>query len=405
VVAHSAYPGGLLQAPRDGAAIFSPDRAGEKSAPQIASSGATPDVRLPAQTGVQSQLVHCIQPLQDLRWHPFLQAHPRASVFHSSAWLAALSKTYGYEPIAFTTTPACQPLQNAMVFCRVESWLTGRRLVSLPFSDHCEPLVDSEDDLQVLTAALEQESSRERWRYIEIRPLGWFQMVTPLHHTAMPYAFHQLDLRPDLDTLFRNCHKNSTQRKIRRAEREGLTCEERSTKATLDQFYELFAVTRKRHRLPPPPRKWFANLMDCFGDALKIRVASHQGRPVAAMLTIRYKDTVVYKYGCSDSRFNNLGSMHLLYWKAIQDAKASGLQSFDLGRTDADQHGLITFKNRWGATQSVVTYSRYSVSDQCAHAFDLSAAKWKSRAAKYMLAHLPLRALSTIGRLLYGHIG
>ncbi len=277
--------------------------------------------------------------------------------------------------------------------------------MSLPFSDHCEPLVDTEDDLTALTAALEQEYRREKWRYVEIRPLESFKMVTPLRHTAVPYTFHQLDLGPDIDTIFRNCHKSSTQRKVRRAEREGLTYLEGSTEALLDQFYELFAVTRRRHKLPPPPRKWFANLMDCFGDTLKIRVASHQGKPIAAMITLRHKKTLVYKYGCSDSRFNNLGSMHFLYWKAIQEAKASGLKLFDLGRTDADQQGLITFKNRWGATQSVVTYSRYSESDQCTHVFDLSAGKWKSKAAKHMLAHLPLGALSIIGRVLYGHIG
>ena len=355
--------------------------------------------------GTSAKVAHCIQPLRDPRWDAFLQDHPRASVFHSSAWLSALSKTYGYQPVAFTTTPAGQALRNAMVFCRVESWLTGRRLVSLPFSDHCEPLVDAEGDLEVLTAALEEESEREQWRYIELRPLERFKMVTPLHHTAVPYTFHQLDLTADLDTLFRNFHKSSTQRKIRRAEREGLAYSEGATEHLLDQFYELFTVTRKRHRLPPPPRQWFACLMDCFGDALKIRVASHRGQPVAAMITIRHKETLVYKYGCSDSAFNNLGSMHLLFWKAIQDAKACGLRFFDLGRTDADQQGLITFKNRWGATQSVVNYSRYSVSEQCAHLFDLSAAKWKSKVAKCMLAHLPLGTLSTIGSVLYGHIG
>lgn len=362
-------------------------------------------VRESTRTNLEPKLAHCIQPLRDPRWDAFLQVHPRASVFHSSAWLSALSRTYGYEPVAFTTTPDGQDLQNAMVFCRVESWLTGRRLVSLPFSDHCEPLVDTEDDLEVLTAALEQEFTRERWRYLELRPLGPFKMVTRLHHTDVPYTFHQVDLGSDIDTLFRHCHKNSTQRKIRRAEREGLTYSEGSTEALLDQFYELFTVTRKRHKLPPPPRKWFANLMDCFCDALKIRVASHQGRPIAAMLTIRYKETLVYKYGGCDSRFNHLGSMHFLFWKAIQDAKASGLRFFDLGRTDADQQGLITFKNRWGATQSVVTYSRYGVSEPCTHLFDLSAAKWKSRTTKFMLAHLPLGALSTIGRVLYGHVG
>ena len=37
-----------------------------------------------------------------------------------------------------------------LCFAEMKSWLTGRRLVSLPFSDHCEPLVDSEEDLDVM---------------------------------------------------------------------------------------------------------------------------------------------------------------------------------------------------------------------------------------------------------------
>ena len=353
----------------------------------------------------EPRLAQCIQPLEDPRWDLFVQAHPRASVFHSSAWLRALSRTYGYEPVAFTTTRDGQDLQNAMVFCRVESRLTGRRLVSLPFSDHCEPLLDTEDDLEALTAAIEQECRREQWRYVELRPLAPLAIATELHHTAVPYTFHQLDLDPDLATLFQNCHKSSTQRKIRRAEREGLTYAEGSSVALLDQFYRLFVVTRKRHNLPPPPRHWFANLVDSFAGALKIRVAYRQGIPIAAMITLRHKDTLVYKYGCSDARFHNMGSMHLLYWKAIQDAKACGLRRFDLGRTDADQQGLITFKSRWGATQSVVTYSRYSLSAQAAHVFDLSAAKWKSRVAKSLLSNLPLEALSLIGQVFYRHIG
>lgn len=362
-------------------------------------------VRSLARTRAEPKLAQCIQPLQDPRWDAFLEEHPRASVFHSSAWLRALQETYGYEPIAFTTNTPRQMLQNAMVFCRVESWLTGRRLVSLPFSDHCEALIDTEEDANALTSALEQEFLREKWRYMELRPLISLRLTTRLHHSAVPYTFHLLDLDPDIDTLFRNFHKSSIQRKIRRAEREKLTLAEGTSEELLDQFYRLFVITRKRHRLPPPPRRWFSNLVNCLGDTLKIRVASHQGKAVAAMITLRYKDTMVYKYGCSDARFNNLGSMPLLYWTAIQEAKAAGLRLFDFGRTDAGQQGLITFKGRWGADEAVVNYSRYSSSEQCAHAFDLSAAKWKSRAAKFTLGHVPGAALSTIGRMLYKHIG
>jgi len=68
------------------------------------------------------------------------ESPPRASVFHSRGWLEALKRTYGYEPIVLTTTPD-GPLSNGLVLCRVKTWLS-RRLVSLPFSDHCDPLLN-----------------------------------------------------------------------------------------------------------------------------------------------------------------------------------------------------------------------------------------------------------------------
>jgi CelD/BcsL family acetyltransferase involved in cellulose biosynthesis len=353
----------------------------------------------------ESKTAHRIEPLHDPRWEKFATRHPRASVFHSFPWLQALSRTYGYKPIAYTTSDAGQDLENGIVFCSIESWLTGRRLVSLPFSDHCDPLVDTAQDHEVLAAALGREFERGRWSYLEIRPLKPFTILTPLRHTAVTYAFHQLDLGSNIDTIFGNFHKSSTQRKIRRAEREGLTYREGSSEAFLNDFYRLFTLTRKRQGLAPQSKKWFANLMECFGDAIKIRIALKDEGPIAAMITIRHKDTLTYKYGCCDTRFNNLGCMHLLFWNAIQEAKSSGLRFLDFGRTDADQQGLITYKNRWGATQSVLTYSRYGVSESSTHLFDLYSSKWKTNVAKSVLKHVPAALLPVIGQIVYKHIG
>jgi hypothetical protein len=123
------------------------------------------------------------------------------------------------------------------------------------------------------------------------------------------------------------------------------------------------------------------------------------------MITLRHKRTLVYKYGGSDARYNNLGSIHSLYWEAIQQAKALGLEEFDLGRSDSDQSGLIRFKSRWGATVSSLTYLRLAPSSNARHWFEPMGASWKSRAAQYFIAHVPARVLPAIGSLLYKHIG
>ena len=94
--------------------------------------------------------VYTLNPLLDSRWEDFAETHPRASIFHTPGWLEALRRTYGYEPIVYTTSAPGTPLANGIVFCRVRSWLTGDRMVSLPFTDHCEPLVEGPEERIVL---------------------------------------------------------------------------------------------------------------------------------------------------------------------------------------------------------------------------------------------------------------
>lgn len=345
---------------------------------------------------------HQLDPLRDPRWPAFVDKHPESSVFHSRPWLEALRRTYGFQPVVYTASPPGVALENGLVLCRVKSWITGRRLVSLPFSDHCEPLVDGAADTRILTNALEETLRKERLRYVEVRarlPLGGATACL----STRTYSFHELDLRPDLDTLFANFHKSSTQRKIMRAEREGLIYECGRSPALLDAFLDLLLQTRRRHCLPPQPRIWFRHLVDCLGASLQLRVAFQARQPAAAILTIRHKDTLVYKYGCSDTSLNHLGGTQLLFWRSIQEAKHEGLRVFDLGRSDCDNPGLITFKDRLGARRSTLTYLRFSPSLDSG-AFNHAGPGWLGGMANRLVPHLPDRVLWLAGSVLYRHI-
>jgi hypothetical protein len=350
-------------------------------------------------------VIYEFQPLEDARWTKFLETQPRASVFHSLGWLQALHRTYGYEPVVYTSVPPDRALENGIVACLVNSWLTGPRLVSVPFADHCEPLVNDLSDLATFSSFVAEKLQGQDLRYVELRPLRSLRTQSALCLSTRTYCFHHLDLSPDCDTLFRNFHKDSTQRKIHRAEREALSYEEGQSEAFLETFYGLFVPTRQRHHLPPPPKSWFQNLIHCFPGTLKIRVIRNNQHPIASIITIRYKDTLVYKYGGSDPRFHNLGGMHLLFWKSIQEAKREGLHTLDLGRSDLEDHGLITFKNRWGAKRSDLTYLRYVSSPKSKGRFRSDPGDWKSRVGRNVIARLPENVLAGVGTLLYKHVG
>lgn len=344
-----------------------------------------------------------IDPTQDTRWKQFLESNSSASIFHSTGWLAALSCTYGYSPVAFTTSPPDRELKNAIVCCEISSWLTGRRLVSLPFSDHCEPLFSSTEDLSFLILSLKAQLKGQGWKYLEVRPiicnLGELNEATRFT-PARKYFLHLLDLSGNSDGLFAQLDRDSVQRRVRHAERVGLTGISGSSEQLLTEFYNLFVTTRGRHRVPPMPYSWFQNLIKNLQEALEIQVAYLENRPVAAILTLRFKDVLYYKYGCSDVRFNNLGAMPWLLWKAILRAKNSGAKQFDMGRTEADNPGLLTFKNRWVPHPTQLVYWRYPH----ASSFD-SIDSWELKFAKRVFSRMPASMLTLAGRLIYRHIG
>src|ERR1700690_1413695 len=115
-------------------------------------------------------MINKLDPLGDPRWQPFVDRHPNASIFHTTGWLAALRRTYGYNPVVLSTSSPTEELRNGLLLCRVRSWLTGPRIVSLPFSPYCEPLCHP-GEFELLVRYLQSSLEHQEWKYLEIRPV------------------------------------------------------------------------------------------------------------------------------------------------------------------------------------------------------------------------------------------
>jgi CelD/BcsL family acetyltransferase involved in cellulose biosynthesis len=338
-----------------------------------------------------------IDPLSDARWQTFVEEHADASVFHTKAWLAALHRTYKYDAAAYAIEDGDR-LTGGLPFCAITSFITGRRLVSLPFSDHCQPLVGAPEDLGRLVGAARTEALRERFKYVEIRPLISSGPEVAFA-TSDSVLVHMLDISPSEDQLLKTFHTDSIRRKISKGSRENLRYDEGQSEELLQKFYALLLMTRRRHGIPPQPMRWFRNLIDCFGTKLKISVASKDGAPIASVITLWFKKTVVYKYGCSDPEYNPLGGMIFLLWQTIRRAKNCGFAVLDLGRSDYSTPGLITFKDRWGSRRVEVNYYRSGASAARQTSSRLSAA------AKRIIVRVPDPMFGALGGFLYRHVG
>lgn len=347
--------------------------------------------------------VYELNPLVDQRWDELIGEAAESSIFHTREWLDVLHRTYGYKPMVYSTSEKGD-LRNGVVFCKVESWLTGKRLVSLPFSDHCQPLA-KESELTEMLSFLRESRIKKGLKYLEMRPATCIEVEAAGSGLTKSetFAFHTIDMTRETKAIYSSFHESCIRRKIRKGERENLLVESGRSERLMKMFRHLLLLTRRRHRLPPQPVAWFDNIVNCLGAKVSVHVASKDGIPVASIMTVSHKKKLVYKYGCSDGEFSNLGGTPLLFWKVIQQAKDAGMEEFDLGRSNSEEPGLIAFKEHLGAARSEIQYYRDpgpKISEDSVKSESPSSAL-----ARDALVRLPDSLFAGVGELLYRHIG
>jgi CelD/BcsL family acetyltransferase involved in cellulose biosynthesis len=342
------------------------------------------------------QAVEWFDPIHDPRWIRLVAHHAHASVFQSPGWLTALARTYGYEPVGLGV-PDGGVFRGGLIFCRVESRLTGKRLVSLPFSDYCDPLVDDDDrDVARLLEAV--AGACPSCKYVELRPRRALPRAGQFAE-ASRYVWHRLDLTGGIDAVARGLHKNHVVRRIRRSEREKLAYRD-GREELLASFYALVVKTRRRHGLPPQPIEWFRAILECLPDEARIRIAFKDDVAIAGIMTLCHGGTMMYKYGAADAAMFPLGGMQLLLWTTLQEACARGCAALDLGRSSVDSHGEIAFKDHWGAQRRPLVYLRRPAQKAGGYLEQVA-----GRLGRRMIARLPDRLFVAAGRSFYRHAG
>ena len=109
-----------------------------------------------------------INPIDFPHWNESLRSLPGHTFFHTSSWADVLHRSYGYKPVYFTIWEG--DTLSALLPCMdIDSVLTGKRGVSLPFTDYCEPLVSDSGQFEELFAAAVAFGKKRNWRTLELR--------------------------------------------------------------------------------------------------------------------------------------------------------------------------------------------------------------------------------------------
>lgn len=182
-----------------------------------------------------------------------------------------------------------------------------------------------------------------------------------------------LNLSLSEEELLNRMH-HKTRYNIRLADKNGITVEPTDE---LEIFWKLLNKTTKRDRFAAHSKDYYKKLLDFFpirGEdstlagtqeakhpkseisigsigsemSTSIITASHEDRPLAAVVIMRYGDTAYYLHGASDYKYRNLMAPYALHWNIIKYLKSQNVHYYDLWGTDARKWpGVTRFKLGW----------------------------------------------------------
>lgn len=332
----------------------------------------------------------------DERWIAFVNSISSANIFHHPAWINLMAECYGYRPFVVAICDRNGEIQSGLPLMEVNSWLTGHRWVSLPFTDHCMPLSLDEKSTEKLFDYISELRFKHNVSHVEVRNL--VQDDAQVYRDTR-YVLHIQVLSPDTDKIFRNFHRTSVRQTITKAERKGVRVRWAETSADLDTFYSLIWQTRHRLGAPVQP-KWFFKLLweRVINAGLGFILLAYKGTsPIAGGVFLGFKTTLVFKYTGWDRDYERFCPNHLLVWTAIRWGCEHGYRIFDWGRTDVNNIYLREYKNRWGTKESILTYSILSNTSP-SHTSDRLL-----RITKSLIRSSPKWVCRIAGELLYKH--
>lgn len=325
-----------------------------------------------------------------VRIEAFVAAHPDGTPFHRPAWLAAVARGSGNRGLVLALEKG-PDLAAILPLLEVHSPLFGRVLVSSGFGVGGGVLANAKGDAEALLALAEAEAARRSCPTIELRggPLpaeraGW----TVRHDSHCGYAA-ELATDDEAQLLW-------VPRKQRAEVRKGLAADLTVTVGTAqpdrNAHYAIFAESVRNLGTPVFPKRLFAEVLDAFGDDADILTVWHQNQPVASVLSLYHRGTVMPYWGGGTRAARWLRANDRMYYELMLHARRRGSKRFDFGRSKVNS-GAGEFKKNWGFEAEPLGYASWTAPGAEARDADPTSDRHAARIALWKRLPLPVANL------------
>ncbi len=342
--------------------------------------------------------INVINPIEYSCWNELILSNSNCSFFHSSNWAKVLSESYKYTPLYFMMLRN-DTLSALIPFMEIDSKLTGKRAVALPFTDCCNPLYQDAEQFSRLMDCSIEYGARHSWKTLKMRTDALFPSSYP---PSSIFYGHVLKLSRNEEALF-STFRESTRRNIKKAIKEDVKITISDSMEAIRTFYRLNCITRRDHGIPPQPYRFFEKIHEhIISKGLGIVVLASCGtKSIAGAIYFHFGNTAIFKYGASDKHHQHLRANNYIMYEAIKWYCRGGYHSLHFGRTEPENTGLRQFKIGWGTSEFAINYYTYSIERRAFVPDTLNLTSYYNS----LVRKIPLSLNKLAGSLLYRHVG
>jgi serine/alanine adding enzyme len=277
-------------------------------------------------------------------WDAYVAGHPLGSAYHRAAAVEIGQRCFGLRTTFITARSELGQPIGALPLIEQSSALFGRFLSSVPFFTYGGILAD---DATVATRLAERaiaHAHERRADHVELRhtvPTPGVELAERLDKVSMVLA-----LPASAEALGKQLG-SKLRSQIRRADREDIGIRW-GARELLEDFYGVFAPAMHRLGTPVYPRRFFEVALQAFSQVASVLVVRVHGEVQAAAIVVRHGRSLEVPWAVATETAKSLSINMRMYWEMLCFAIASGMETFDFGRSTRDS-GTYRFKAQWGA--------------------------------------------------------
>jgi FemAB-related protein (PEP-CTERM system-associated) len=329
----------------------------------------------------------------------YVRAHRQATPFHLSGWSRAVARGCG-QASHYLIAETGSNIVGALPLTVVHSPLFGRALVSSAFAVGGGVLADDESVAKALISEAVAMAERLTCPTVELRG-GMMSGGAGWHHDETTYLGFVRDLADD-DEAELLAIPRKQRAEVRRAIGYELTVETGSAEADRGAHYAVYSESVRNLGTPVFPRALFDAVLNEFGDEADILTIRHAGAPIASVLSLYWRGTVMPYWGGGTAAARGWRANDLMYYALMNHARRRGCIRFDFGRSKAGT-GPAAFKRNWGFDGAPLAYAKFAADGEAPR--DINPLNPKYRLQVALWQKLPLPIANRIGPMIARGLG